>query len=266
MRILSFISLLLFFFNIINAQIESPYHTSWKQDGPWIGAALVGTAGGVYIISKKNGISESNLSALNENSIWAIDRWSTGTYDEHLSKISDIPFAISFAVPIGLMATKREWSHVGQISVLYLETMLTTGAAFSLTAGLTNRIRPKTYSDDYGTAEKLKSTNTRSFYSGHTAAAASATFFAAKVYSDFYPNGKSKGLIWAGAVIIPAAVGALRIAGGQHFLSDVVVGYGLGALTGILIPHLHLKENPKLTFNPIISHDIQGLSLRYSIR
>lgn len=75
----------------------------------------------------------------------------------------------------------------------------------SLAKGLTNRERPD-------------GSNRMSFYSGHTATAFS-TLGGPRV-----------------AIAIPFAVstGGLRIAAGKHYLTDVLVGAGVGALTSRL--------------------------------
>ncbi len=67
----------------------------------------------------------------------------------------------------------------------------------------------------------------------------------AKVYSDVNPDASETGkvLVWSGAAALPAAVGYFRIQAGQHFLTDVALGYVLGAGVGILVPELHKKKN-----------------------
>ncbi|MBN8679589.1 MAG: hypothetical protein J0M29_15270 [Chitinophagales bacterium] len=41
------------------------------------------------------------------------------------------------------------------------------------------------------------------------------------------------------ASAIPAITGFLRMRAGQHFFTDVAVGYSIGATIGYLIPVLH---------------------------
>ncbi len=123
---------------------------------------------------------------------------------------------------------------------------------YSLTAGLLNRSRPYVYDDSRETSiEKRKKNNgQRSFYAGHVAASASATFLTAKIYSDYHPEASAKAWIWAGASAIPAGVSYLRIEAEQHFLTDVTVGYIVGAATGIIIPELHKNDNENLQIYP----------------
>jgi len=58
------------------------------------------------------------------------------------------------------------------------------------------------------------------------------------VYHDLNPNSDFDPVIWTTAALIPAITGYLRVKGGKHFPTDVVVGYVVGALVGILVPRL----------------------------
>ena len=65
------------------------------------------------------------------------------------------------------------------------------------------------------------------------------SFLTAKMYHDFYPESDARPYVWASAALIPAITGYLRVRGGKHYLTDVLVGYGVGAAIGILVPQLH---------------------------
>lgn len=256
--------LLLFSITLHSQNNASPYEISWAKDATWLGAGLAGTAGGFLIIQNKEDISEETILNLDKSNIPSFDRWSAGNYDDNLNKLSDIPFYTAFAVPFAVLFTGDQNNHIGQLSVLYLESLSTTAALFTLSAGLTDRIRPRAYNEDLDLDKRMKSTNTRSFYSGHVAASATATFFAAKVLTDFNPDMKNKWLVWTGAAIIPATVGVLRVEAGNHFLSDVLLGYAMGAASGILIPELHKKKYENLSFTPVLDSHFQGVYLSYS--
>ncbi|WP_442846287.1 phosphatase PAP2 family protein [Leeuwenhoekiella sp. H156] len=262
MRILCLCFLLLTS-GVFAQETESPYELSWGKDATWLGLGLAGTTAGFLIIQDKERIDEETIMNLNEDNIPFFDRWNAGNYDENLSKISDVPFYTSFAIPLAMLFTKDQSNHTGQISVMYLESLSTTAALFTLSAGLTDRLRPRTYNENIPLNERTESTNTRSFYSGHVAASATATFFAAKVWTDFNPDMKNKWLVWTGAALIPATVGTLRMEAGNHFFSDVLLGYALGAASGILVPELHKKKYENLSFSPIMGDDFQGVYLSY---
>jgi membrane-associated phospholipid phosphatase len=47
--------------------------------------------------------------------------------------------------------------------------------------------------------------------------------------------------VWATAAAFPLVTGILRLTAGKHYPSDVLVGYLVGAATGILVPFAHQR-------------------------
>ena len=94
-----------------------------------------------------------------------------------------------------------------------------------------------------------------SFFSGHTSCVASNSFFAARVFSDYYPESKWKPVVWGAAIALPAVTGYLRVKAGKHYPSDVIAGYAVGAAVGYFVPKLHrtpyrLPEGMHLDMGP----------------
>ncbi len=263
--------LLLFSLNLVQAQNEtSPYEWQWKRDGIWTGTAIAANALGFYFILNKDKLTESELETVvaDRDDIIAIDRWAAGNSSQLASDISDIPFFLSFAAPVALFFSDEVNDNGGQIFGLFLESMATTGAFYTLTAGLVDKSRPYVYDENESLRRRLNASGQRSFFSGHTAVTANATFFVAKVYQDFHPNSPGIPYVWAGAIALPAAVGALRIEAGQHFLTDVLLGYTIGASIGYFVPKWHKKRNKSLSLTPVNSinftgESYQGISLKY---
>ena len=249
------------------AQSESPYKTSWKADGLAIAGGVGLSALGLSLIKNKKDLTEAEVNALSRDDVFFMDRFSAGDFSDKADKDSYIPFYGSFAaVPIIMLLNKNERNHAGQVMALFVETMSVTGALFSITAGSVERSRPFVYNTSLPMAERTDSDAQRSFFAGHTAATATATFFAAKVFSDFNPDSKARPYVWAAAAVVPAAVGYMRLKGGQHFLSDNLLGYGIGAGVGILVPHLHKKANTSgLSIVPFGGTGVQGASLMYTL-
>ena len=246
-------------------QSESPYKLNGVVDGSYLGASLSLNAVGFYLVQNKDPLSEQELQELSRDNIWGVDRWSAGNYSERADNISYYPFFGSFAMPFVMMlADNKQRSHVGQISVLFIETMATTGALYTFSAGLIERPRPLVYNTSLAQGERTEPGAQRSFFAGHTAATAAATFFTAKVFSDFNPDSWASPYVWTAAALVPAWVGYLRLEAGKHFISDNLIGYGIGAMSGILIPELHKKENNNMSLYPIIGVEYQGLTLTYT--
>jgi membrane-associated phospholipid phosphatase len=169
----------------------------------------------------------------------SFDRWSAGYYSESAQTASDLLCYPTLAIAPGLLALNKDVrSHYGQVLGLYIETMLASDALFTTSVGNIYRYRPYLYGTEGGSGRSGKIA-TNSFFAGHTAHTATATFFAAKVLHDFNPGYAGEGLIWGAAAVVPAAVAYFRIEAGKHFLSDNIVGYTVGATMGLLVPQLH---------------------------
>ena len=249
---------------------NSPYETDFVKDGIWITSAVGLNVLGVKLIQEKDDLTLNDLNNLSKDDVWGIDRWAAGYYSEKANDDSYIPFYAAFVLPFGLLINENERSNAGQISVLFVETMATTGALFTITAGLVEKSRPLVYNESLDPEQRIQSDEQRSFFAGHTAATAAGTFFAAKVFNDFNPDSPLKPLVWGVAAAIPASVGYMRVKAGKHFLTDNIIGYAVGAASGILIPELHKKSNKNLQLYPTTSFHqgeynftSQGLGLSY---
>ena len=220
-------------------QAGSPYHTRFAVDGPVILGLGAVSAFGLYRVQQKSGLSDAERLALRKEDVPSFDRFSAGRYSEGWQTVGDLLCYPTLAIAPGLLALNKDVrGHYGQILGLYVETMLATDAIFTSTVGNVSRNRPYLYgTGDGGGAVGPVATN--SFFAGHTAHTATATFFAAKVLHDFNPGYAGEGLVWGAAALVPAAVAYSRIEAGKHFLSDNIVGYTVGATMGILVPQLH---------------------------
>jgi Membrane-associated phospholipid phosphatase len=246
----------------------SPYKTKFIVDAPIIIAGLGLTYWGNTIIKNKAPLTQAELDTKTVDKIPFFDKGNAGYYSNSLNKASYIPFLASFPLPLIMMvANKNERKNASQILVMYLEAESITGALYTMTNGLTHRPRPLVYGTIAPIGERLNKNNQRSFYAGHTASSATATFFAAKVFSDLNPDSKAKTFVWIIAAAIPATVGYMRYQSGFHFLSDNLLGYFLGAASGILIPQWHkTKASKNLSFLPQVGKDYKGFSLVYNIK
>jgi hypothetical protein len=260
-----FLTLSFFLATNIMAQDNSPYKTSFKVDAPIIATGMGLSYYGLTKMQDKVGLTEAEVENLNKNDVNSFDRFSAGWDSESAAKISDFPFYASFAAPFALLLNEDVKSNAGQVFVLYLETMAITGAFFTMSNGHVERVRPNAYSADVSLGEKMRSNTKNAFYGGHNSATAGATFFAAKVFHDFNPDSPARHYVWAAAAAAPAIVGYMRMQAGKHFLSDVILGYVVGAGAGILVPQLHKKSNnSNFSLFPVAAPDYRGAALSYS--
>ncbi|UJH91340.1 hypothetical protein LZ575_00625 [Antarcticibacterium sp. 1MA-6-2] len=166
---------------------DSPYETDLVKDGIFITTGLGLNVLGVLLIQEKDALTETKLNNLSKEDIWKVDRWAAGNYSERANSDSYIPMFGSFALPVVLMLSKNERSHAGQISVLFVESMATTGALFTITAALVQKSRPLVYNTSIPVEERIDSDEQRSFFAGHTAATAAASFLLLKFIMIFIP-------------------------------------------------------------------------------
>lgn len=223
----------------------SPYHTRFAVDGPIILGLGATSAFGLYRVQQKHGLSDTELANLKKEDVPSFDRFSAGWYSDRAQTASDLLCYPTLLIAPGLLALNdKVRGRYGQVVAMYLEAMLASDALFTTTVGNTYRYRPYLYGTEGGDGRSGKIA-TNSFFAGHTAHTATATFFAAKVYHDFNPGSRAQPYIWGAAAVVPAAVAYFRIEAGKHFLSDNIVGYAVGATMGIVVPQLHKKADGK---------------------
>lgn len=242
------------------------YTTKFKVDAPIIVAGVGLSYLGVRLIQDKKPLTAAEVAQRTKDKVPFFDRSSAGWYSEKANDDSYQPFYFSFAAPIAMvLINKNERHRAGQVLVMYTETMAITGTLFTITAGLIHRSRPLVYGTKAPLSLRMSEKSQRSFYAGHTAASAAAAFFAAKVFQDLNPDSKAKPFIWVLAAAVPASVGYLRYKAGMHFLSDNLLGYAIGAATGILVPQLHKNKKLKNNFSlsPAVGSNYQGFSMTY---
>ena len=247
-------------FSALAQPAVSPYRTRFAVDGPvTLGLTAVNTAG-LLLIRAKTGLSDQAALTINKANVPAFDRFSAGYYDEGYRTVSDyMLIGALIGAPAALALNSGVRARTGQVGGLYLQTLVATGAVFTMAAGTVYRQRPLTYSSVASLTERTRQNATNSFFAGHTAYTAASTFFAAKVFSDFNPDSPARPYVWAAAALVPAAVGYCRLEAGKHFLSDNLLGYAVGASIGVLVPHLHRAAGRSTTsLTPVQGLNVNG--------
>ncbi len=247
------------------------YHISWKVDAPVTGAGIGFSVLGLHLIQNKDSLTASEAASKTRSDILGFDRGNAGFYSESANTNSYYPFFAGFAMPlIFVVADKTERQQAGKILVMYTESLAITSALYTMAAGTVQRSRPLVYPDknenfNAPLSKRLSNNSQRSFYAGHVAATASASFFAAKVFSDLHPDSKLKPYIWGVSAALPVVTGYYRYEAGQHFLSDIIIGYVIGAGSGILVPELHKSKSfQHVAISPAVWPGAKGISIAYN--
>lgn len=255
-----------FFLPLFNISAQSPYQLNLKKD------LLIGGIGlgldilALQAIDKTTPHDALSLSQLNIENINSFDRPSVFNNSALARDRSDIILTSSLAFPFVTLFGKRMRKDFLTIGVMGIETMAWNIGLTGLTKGLVNRTRPFVYNDLVPVEERTEINGKLSFYSGHTSQVATLSFFTAKVLTDFHTDSKWKPFIWSIATLIPATTGYLRVKGGEHFPTDVIVGGLMGGFVGIMIPQLHkkkVKEHQKVSFSLLQRGQEVGFVMRW---
>lgn len=207
-------------------------------------AALMGVGGTLGVVSvmldrRVSPFTDEDLSVLSLDNVWGIDRYSTRHFDTQIASLTDGLVLATFATPFVVLANRAGRNNSGQIGLIALEGALINSGLINLTKVLVRRPRPYNFNPNAPIEYKINRKARYSFFSGHAATAAYFSFATAKMYNDLYPDSRLGPWVWGSAVLLPAVTGFGRMRAGRHYLTDVLVGYAVGATIGILVPALH---------------------------
>jgi len=263
--------------------VPSPYRLDLKNDLIVSGASLALIGTGYWLkgfrtpLTVEDITGQENLDAIEK--IPSFDVSAIHQFTDDFVAASDALLFTSMAMPFIAFADKRVNGHALQIIAMYFETLAVAEAFHTMSTSISNRRRPYTFNTDSiavfnaetGQTElqpevtedyKLKAGNVNSFFSGHTSTAAAATFFGARVFTDFRPHSKLVPYVWAAAAVVPAFTGYSRYRAGRHFPTDVITGYLVGASVGVLVPTLHRFKGNNLSLLP--AYEGAGFAMNYT--
>lgn len=226
---------------VLEAQYTQPYRLQWGTDlGIAAGSLSLGTT--AFLLDRRvEALSLSEIRALDRMNVPALDRGATRQWSRPAAKWSDGFLAGGGLAPLLLLGSPTVRQDGLRAAAITAQAYTLTYALTSLTKSLVKRPRPFLYNHEASIPEHfLQDKDSRyAFFSGHTSMAAVGSFVAAKMYNDYHPNSPLRPWVWAGAAVVPAITGWLRYRAGKHFPTDIVVGYAVGALVGILLPEWH---------------------------
>ena len=246
---------------------SSPYNFRWKRDAVFSSGAVLFAGIGYFTKQQVTPYSRSTVLALDKYKLPGFDRSTVENWRPSSDKASDYIVYASAAMPLLMLADRRARKDWLGLAFMYVEVAGITIGLTELSKGVVSRARPYAYNPNAPMEQRLTADARMSFFSGHTSVAAAMCFLTAKVFSDYSDNRTAEALVWTAAVITPAVVGYLRVDAGQHFPSDVIIGYLVGGAIGTLIPELHKKKNlPKgLTIAPFGSTNGTGVYFSYKL-
>jgi hypothetical protein len=247
-----------------------PYHVNYWATGGIILGGITLEKIGVAWISNKSQITLGEIQNLNRKDITSIDSWALNFDPSQRVKYEDLSnlmqTVIVFLPFVTLIdpAIRKDWLDV---LLIYLQTQAITNNFYLYSpfgATFQNRLRPVVYYENVDIGKRTEPNNRNSLYSGHTAAAAEASFFTAKIFCDYHPElGMNKYFIYGAAAIPPLIVGYFRLRALAHFPTDIMVGFGVGAFFGIMVPEFHRIDDGKMTLGLYSNPEASGVSMTW---
>jgi membrane-associated phospholipid phosphatase len=237
-----FFSLIFFLsFSTAQTQEKEPFKLVKSKETAIISAGSAVGLTALVIMFNNDKLTEEEINSLNQEDVNSFDRIAIGPY--HSDVLGDVLFFSSFLLPLSFLTNDDMKEDFSTLSLIYGEVVLVNASINALIKGITTRSRPYVY--DVGTPinEKYKVEARYSFYSGHTSFTASNSFFTAKVFSEYLTDNTAKVFVWSAAALIPAVTGFSRVNTHNHFPTDVIVGYVVGAAIGYILPEIHKYEN-----------------------
>jgi membrane-associated phospholipid phosphatase len=256
--------------------IKPPYTKKFAQELPFIisSAAVFATGLTVSALDKTKPYTEEELTnnPPDVSSINSLDRGSVYNWSPAISTASDAVLLTVTVLPALFLSEHHTGRDIKTLLIMYAEVFTFNYGLTEIAKSSVNRARPYVYNPEVPMGTRTGSFSRKSFFSGHTSQTAAASFYFAKVITDYHPTLK-KGLkigLWAFAVTIPALNGTFRVLAGKHFPTDVMTGYVAGAATGWLIPQLHRtraskiqKEQLSMGFIPYRGSMLMSLNYRF---
>lgn len=239
--------------NYIKNEKIRVYHIRPYINYPIIVGGLIGNYFGVASLRHKHGLTYDQVKDLTPQDVNAFDRGASKqnpAVAKQAMLTSDYCLYASVLLPSFLAFDKKIRKDAYNVIIVYLTTMSIMSNAYSWGVGHINRYRPYVYNTEEDISRRTRNGSKNSFYAGHVAATATATFFIAKVYHDYNPGSKLTPFLFGAAVIPPAIVGYFRYRSGMHFPTDIIAGFTAGTAMGILIPQFHKFKKKNLSFYP----------------
>jgi membrane-associated phospholipid phosphatase len=176
----------------------------------------------------------------------ALDRLVIGHGNQTAADASDylfwsamgLPFAFDL-IDVAVSKPHDGWRGYGADFLVLWETLSITMYVNTMVSFMVRRPRPYVYNDSNSDEMRLSGEAAMSFYSGHAAVSFACATAYSRLFMKRHPQSPLVAPVWVFTYGLAASVGTLRVVGGAHFPTDVIVGSVAGVGLGLLIPWLH---------------------------
>ena len=232
-------------FNLLGSQ--EVFHLTPVRESLILGGGVTAAAAGFtmsYILKLNQDEYKGDLKA--KSSIPVFDQLFMTSYSKGLDITCDVARIGMLAAPValfGFTSPKEEWFTIG---TMYAESLLWTYGITEILKVCVNRARPYMYYDGAPSKDLENGDWNNSFPSGHTSICFAAAAFSSYVYAMYNPDNNMKWVVTGVSFGLAGTVGALRMAGGCHYFTDVFTGALIGTVCGFVVPWIHtLEPRPK---------------------
>lgn len=213
----------------------------------WIlSGAGFGLAGSSYLLEQKvTPYTPADLAKFRTENFGGLKGWTVKQFSESARSGSDILLYSSFAFPAIVLAFDKGREDIGNAAQVCFQTASLNFALSTFAKASIESPRPFVYNPNTPIDLSLEADAKKGFYSRHVSTVSSFSFMAAQFVQEYSANRRLKSLAWIGAVMLPAITGYLRMRAGEHFFSDVMTGYLVGAAVGIAVPAFHRNKESR---------------------
>ncbi len=202
----------------------------------------------------------------NRDGVNAFDRSLMRPYSKSLDVTASALEVATLLTPAVMLAAPVQ--DYWKIALVYGETIALAYGVKELCKRVVSRPRPYMY---FAGAPQSKIDDgdwDDSFISGHATLSFAAATFTTYMFCQYFQDSPYKALVMAASYSLATATSCLRLASGNHFLTDVLCGAAVGSAIGFLVPWLNsfwIKPSFK-TKNSEIVADISPNALSLQIR
>jgi len=224
------------------ATAPSPAPKSVYEIRPWVDGSVVVTTGlayGALALFGPNWITPHCPCSASE--VPRIDQVALGKHDQTADSLSTATTLLALAAPVVVDAIDVGFTRpMLEDMVVYAEVLTISGTATELAKYVVQRPRPYVYGSTSSSTLDASSSYV-SFFSGHTTATfAALTSLSMTVSLRHGPQA----WLWVVTALVGTSVAIERVAAGQHFPTDVMMGTVVGVGVGLLVPWLHERSAP----------------------
>ncbi len=207
-------------------------------DGFLFGGGILLNAGAIAIEEISEPAEKLHLDNIgNISSVNSFDRLCVYSYSKPLDMASDILTYSALLSPAVLLAVSD--TDRLTIGTMYAESVIWAWGLKECCKNLVHRNRPYTYFDGYPQSEIRDGDFRQSFPSGHTTLAFTGASFSTFVFNRYFEDSPWRIPVITASYSLAVGSAVLRVASGNHFLTDVIAGAAIGTFSGFMVPWLH---------------------------